>query len=43
MLLISSKKQNYNTKVSKIEVKIADHDHEKYITPPEFNKLPAED
>ena len=32
MLLFSSKKQNYNTKISKIEIKIADHDHEKYIT-----------
>ena len=34
------KKTEYNTKVSEIENKIAtDHDHDKYITTQEFNKL----
>ena len=35
-------KTDYNTKVSKIEKKVADHNHDKYITTPEFNKLTAE-
>ena len=45
MLVIQSKKKkqtNYNTKINEIEKKISDHDHEKYITTPEFNKLTAE-
>ena len=29
----------YNTKISDIEEKIADHDHDEYITTSEFNKL----
>ena len=29
-------------KINEIEKKIADHDHDKYITTPEFNKLTAE-
>ena len=34
------KKTEYNTKISEIENKIAtDHDHDKYITTQEFNKL----
>ena len=36
------KKTNYDTKVNEIEKKITDHKHDKYITPPEFNKLTAE-
>ena len=36
------KNSDYNTKVSEIEKKITDHDHDKYITTPEFNKLTAE-
>ena len=36
------KKANYNTKISKIEKKVADHNHEKYVNTPEFNKLLAE-
>ena len=36
------KKTDYNTKVSEIERKIADHSHDKYITTLEFNKLTAE-
>ena len=35
------KKTDYNTKISEIEKKIADHYHDKYITPPEFNNLAA--
>ena len=36
------KKADYNKKVSEIEKKTTDHDHDKYITTPEFNKLTAE-
>ena len=36
------KKTDYNTKISEIEKKITDHDHDKYITTPEFNQLTAE-
>ena len=42
MLVISSKKTDYNTKVSEIEKKITDRDHDKYITTLEFNKLTVE-
>ena len=33
------KKTNYNTKSTEIENKLSDHNHEKYITISEFNKL----
>ena len=33
------KKTDYNTKISEIENKFSDHDHDKYITTSEFNKL----
>ena len=37
------KKTDYNTKISEIENKITtDHDHDKYITTQEFNKLRLE-
>ena len=36
------KKTDYNTKINEIEKKITDHDHDKYITTPEFNKLTSE-
>ena len=37
------KKTNYNTNISEIENKITtDHDHDKYITTHEFNKVTAE-
>ena len=36
------KKTDHNTKICEIEKKITDHDHDKYITTPEFNKLTAE-
>ena len=34
-------KTNYNTKISEIEKKVSDHNHDKYITTPEFNTLSA--
>ena len=36
------KKPDYNAKISEIEKQIADHNHDKYITTPEFNKLTAQ-
>ena len=34
-------KKNYNTKISELEKKITDHDHDFYATTPEFNTLAA--
>ena len=42
ILVIQFKKTDYNAKVIKIEKKITDHDHNKYITTQEFNKLTSE-
>ena len=42
MLAIQSKNTGYNTRISEIENKITDHDHDKYIATLEFNKLTAE-
>ena len=36
------KKTDYNRRIKEIEKKITDHDHDKYITSPEFNKLTTE-
>ena len=36
------KKADYNTNIAEIEKKILDHDHSKYITTQEFNKLTAD-
>ena len=36
------KKTDYNPKINEIEKKITDHNHDKYITTPKFNKLKAE-
>ena len=36
------KKTDYNAKINDIEKKITDHNHDKYITTPEFNKLMSE-
>ena len=36
------KKTNYNTKISEIEDKVNDHNHDKYITTPEFNTMAAD-
>ena len=35
------KETDYNTKISEIEGKINNHNHDKYITTPEFNNLAA--
>ena len=35
------KKTDYNTKISNIEKKITDHNHDKYVTTPEFNTMTA--
>ena len=35
------KKTDYNTSISEIEKKLTDHNHDKYITTPEFNTLAA--
>ena len=42
MLGIQLKNTEYDTKIIEIEKKITDHDHDKYITTPEFNTLTAE-
>ena len=34
-------KTNYDTKISELEKKLTDNDHDKYITTPEFNSLAA--
>ena len=34
-------KTDYNTKISEIEKKVSDHNHDKYITTPEFSNLAA--
>ena len=36
------KTTDYNTKITEIKKKLSDHNHDKYITTPEFNKLTAE-
>ena len=36
------KKIDYNTKITEIEKKLADHNHDKYITTLEFNTLAAD-
>ena len=36
------KRTNYKTKITDIEKKITDHNHDKYITTPEFNTLAAD-
>ena len=35
------KKTDYDTEISEIENKVSDHNHDKYITTPEFNILAA--
>ena len=35
-------KTDYNTKITKIENKVNNHNHDKYIDTPEFNKLAAD-
>ena len=36
------KKTEYDTKISELEKKLSDHNHDKYITTPEFNTLAAD-
>ena len=36
------KKTDYNTNITEIKNKPTDHNHDKYITNPEFNRLAAE-
>ena len=36
------KRTDYNAKVNEIEKKVADHNHDKYVTTPELNTLTAE-
>ena len=42
MLVARLKKTDYDTKISDIKKKITDHDHDKYITTPEFNTMAAD-
>ena len=35
-------KANYDIKISELEKKLTDHNHDKYITTPEFNNLAAD-
>ena len=39
ILVIQLKKADYNRKIAKIEKKILDHNHGKYVTTQEFNNL----
>ena len=41
LVVFSKKKTDYNTKISEVEKKVSDHNHDKYITTPEFNNLAA--
>ena len=41
MPVVLVKKTDYNTKISEIENKVSDHNHDKYITTPEFSILAA--
>ena len=41
MLVIQFKKTNYDPNISELEKKLTNHDHDKYITTPEFNTLAA--
>ena len=36
------KKTNYDTKISETEKELTDHNHDKYIATPEFNKFTVE-
>ena len=42
MLVIYSKKTNYNPNINEIEKHLTDHNHDKYIAIPEFHKFAAE-
>ena len=42
MLVTLLRKQDFNTKITEIEKKLTNHNHDKYITTPEFNTLSAD-
>ena len=42
MLVIYLKKTDYDAKITEIEKKLSDHNHDKYITTPEFNTVAAD-
>ena len=42
ILIAQLKETDYNTKFTEIEKKLTDHNHDDYITPPEFNTLAAD-
>ena len=42
MLVVLLKKTDYNAKVTKTKNKLNNHNHDKYITTPEFNTLAAD-
>ena len=42
MLVVLLKKTGYDTKITEIENKLNNHNHDKYITTPEFNTLAAD-
>ena len=42
MSVVLLRKKNYNAKITEIEKKLTDHNHDKYITTPEFNTLAAD-
>ena len=39
--LVKKKSHNCHTRISEVEKKLVDHNHDKYITTPEFNTLGA--
>ena len=41
VISLVKKTTDYNTKIREIEKKLTDHNHDKYITIPEFNKFTA--
>ena len=42
ILVVQLKKTDYDTKITEIEKKLTDNNHDKYNTTPEFNILPAD-
>ena len=41
MLVVLLKKTDYDTKITEIENRLTNHNHDKYISTPEFNNLAA--
>ena len=41
--LVKKKRTDYSIKITEIEKLLTDHNHDKYISTPEFNKPSAED